>query len=103
MTDKQKKAIKYIENMLEIKYIGNNGHDAWKFIHDNIDRARKCSFFEAHMSMPVFSANLGTDDEPDLDLKRDLSRQLLERDLQHGVSGSEAMTHFAENLFLENN
>ena len=103
MTKKQEKAIKYIEDMLEIKYNGKTDHDAWQFIHNNLKYAQKCSFFESQMSMPVFSAELGTDKEPELDLTRDLSRELLIRDIQHGKSGSEAMEHFAENLFLENN
>lgn len=103
MTKKQEKTIKYIEDMLEIKYNGKTDHDAWQFIHNNLKHAQKCSFFESQMSMPVFSATLGTDTEPELDLKRDLSREILIRDIQHGASESEAIEHFAENLFLENN
>jgi hypothetical protein len=102
MTDKQARTIKFIEDMLEIKYKGKTDHDAWEFINKNLKYAKKCSFFESHMSIPVYSAELGTDKEPDLDLKRDLSRELLIRDIQHGKSGSEAMANFAENLLLEN-
>ncbi|MCR5669636.1 MAG: hypothetical protein K6G10_01400 [Butyrivibrio sp.] len=103
MTKKQEKTIKYIENMLEIKYNGKTDHDAWQFIHNNLKYAQKCGFFESQMSIPVFSSELGTDKEPELDLKRDISKEMLIRDIQHGATASEAMEHFAKNLFLENN
>jgi len=102
MTAKQEITIRYIEHMLEIKYEGKNDSDAWKFIHDNLKFAKKCSYFESQMSMPVSSTTLGMDKETDFDLERDLSRELLIRDAQHGVSKDKAMEHFAENLFLEN-
>ena len=103
MTDKQRRAINFIESVLEIKYKGSSDKDAWNFINKNLENAKKCAYFESQMSMPVFRASLGTDEEPELDLKRGLSRELLIRDLMHGKSASEAMTNFAANLFLENN
>jgi len=42
------------------------------------------------------------DAEPDLDLDRDLSRELLIRDMQKGKDGLECMTNFARNLVKEN-
>lgn len=84
MTDKQKRAIKFIEQMLEIKYTGMTDKEAYEFIGNNLRYAKKCAYFESHMSMPVFSAKMGVDEEPTLDLKRDLSRELLIIDIQHG-------------------
>ena len=103
MTDKQKRTIKFIEQMLEIKYEGTSDLDASKFIGENLEYAQKCAYFESQMSMPVFSATFGLGrDEPNLDLKRELSRELLQRDLQRGKSHVESMANFSENLFKEN-
>ncbi len=103
MTDKQRRTIKFIEHKLEIKYKGLSDRDAWNFIHNNLDNAKKCAYFESQMTMPVYSTSLGTDEEPELDLERSLSRELLIKDVRHGKPASEAMTNFAVNLFLENN
>lgn len=104
MTDKQKRTIKFIEQMLEIKYDGSSDLDASKFIGENLEYAQKCAYFESQMTMPVFSATFGLGrDEPELDLERELSRELLQRDLQRGKSPVEAMMNFSENLFKENN
>lgn len=103
MTEKQKRTIGFIERQLEIKYTGLSDKDAWNFINKNLDNAKKCAYFELQMSMPVFHASLGTDEEPELDLERGLSRELLIKDIRHGKSASEVMTNFATNLFLENN
>ena len=102
MTDKQKRTIRFIENMLEIKYTGTTDKEASTFIGNNLEYAKKCACFESNMSMPVFSAEMGCDKEPDLDLKRDISRELLIRDVQKGKTGSECMANFAHNLFVEN-
>lgn len=101
MTDKQKRAIRFIEHMLEIKYEGTTDKEASAFIGRNLEYARKCRFFESQMSIPVFSSVMG-DAEPNLDLKRDLSREMLIRDMQKGKSKSECMTNFAANLIREN-
>lgn len=106
MTDKQHRAIQFIERMLEIKYKGTTNEDAWNFIGRYLKYAQKCQAFESQLlqmgiSIPVFSSTLG-EAEPDLDLKRDLSRTLLIRDIQKGKDGLECMTNFAGNLFLEN-
>jgi hypothetical protein len=53
------------------------------------------------MSVPVFSSMMGNA-EPNLDLKRDLSKEMLVRDIQKGKSKSECMTNFAANLIREN-
>ena len=53
-------------------------------------------------SIPIFSATLGTDGETELDLKTDLSRELLIRDILHNVSAEEMAVHFISNVFLEN-
>lgn len=104
MTDRQHRAIQFIERMLEIKYNGTTDKDAWAFIGRNLKYAQKCQAFEAQMSMisiPVFSSRLG-DAEPDLDLKRDLSRTLLIRDIQKGKDGLECVANFTGNLVIEN-
>lgn len=42
MTEKQKKCIDWICDILDIKYNGgNNRYDAWRFINDYIDIAKK--------------------------------------------------------------
>ena len=102
MTDKQKRAIKFIEQMLEIKYTGTTDKEAYEFIGNNLRYAKKCAYFESHMSIPVFSAEMERDEEPALDLKRDLSREILIRDIQHGKNKDICMTNFAQNLFCEN-
>ena len=63
--------------------------------------SRKCKAFESQISIPVFSSMMG-DAEPDLDVNRDLSRELLIRDMQKGKDGLECMTNFARNLIKEN-
>lgn len=103
MTEKQKRTINFIEHELEIQYTGSSNKDAWDFINKNLSNARKCAYFDSCMSVPVFRASLGTDTEPELDLKRDLSRELLIRSTTHGKPANEAMSEFAVNLFLENN
>ena len=101
MTDKQKRAIRFIEQMLEIKYEGTTDQEASSFIGNNLEYAKKCKFFESQISIPVFSSMMG-DAEPNLDLDRDLSRELLIRDIQKGKDGVECMTNFARNLIKEN-
>lgn len=101
MTDKQKRTICFIENMLEIKYEGTTDKEASAFIGHNLEYAKKCAFFEAQISIPVFSSMMG-DAEPDLDLDLDLSRELLIRDIQQGKDGLECMTNFSKNLIKEN-
>ena len=55
------------------------------------------------MSIPVFGATFGLGrEEPDLYIERELSRELLQRDLQRGKSTVESMANFSENLFKEN-
>lgn len=102
MTEKQERAIKFIERELEIKYTGTSDSDASRFIGANLDRAKKCSYFESQMTIDVFGASFGEKREIKLDLKRDLSRELLIRDTQRKISGTECMANFAENIFLEN-
>jgi hypothetical protein len=87
--------------MLEIKYEGTTDKEASTFIGHNLEYARKCRFFESQMSVPVFSSMMGNA-EPNLDLKRDLSKEMLVRDMQKGKSKSECMTNFAANLIREN-
>lgn len=53
-------------------------------------------------SIPIFSATLGPDGETELDLKTDLSRELLIRDILHNASAEEQAVHFISNVFLEN-
>ena len=103
MTEKQERTIRFIENMLETKYEGETNYDAWKFIHDNLEFAQKCAYFESQMGpITTFSYELNSDKEPDIDLKSDISMELMKRDILHGKRGSEIMANFAENLFLEN-
>jgi hypothetical protein len=87
--------------MLEIKYEGTTDKEASTYIGHNLEYARKCRFFESQMSVPVFSSMMGNA-EPNLDLKRDLSKEMLVRDIQKGKSKSECMTNFAANLIREN-
>ena len=101
MTDKQKRAIRFIEQMLEIKYEGTTDKEASAFIGRNLEYAKKCQAFESQISIPVFSSMMG-DAEPNLDLERDLSRESLIRDIQKGKDGLECMTNFARNLIKEN-
>lgn len=55
------------------------------------------------MSIPVARMSFGNiDDSDDYSLKRDLSRELLIRDIQHSKSGEECMTNFSHNLLREN-
>ena len=103
MTEKQKRTIQFIEHELEIKYEGNTDTDASKFISKNLGYAKKCAYFESQMSIPVAHMSFGGDDSDDYSLNRDISRERLIRDIQHGKSGSECMANFAQNLFLENN
>lgn len=101
MTDKQKRTIRFIERMLEVKYEGTTDKEASAFIGRNLEYAKKCQYFESQISIPVFSSMMG-DAEPDLDLDRDLSRELLIRDIQKGKDRLECMTNFARNLAIEN-
>ena len=101
MTDKQKKAIRFIEQMLEVKYEGTTDKEASSFIGNNLEYAKKCKAFESQISIPVFSSMMGNA-EPNLDLDRDLSRELLIRDIQKGKDGLECIANFARNLVEEN-
>jgi hypothetical protein len=101
MTDKQKRAIHFIEQMLEVKYEGTTDKEASAFIGNNLEYAKKCKAFESQISIPVFSSMMG-DVEPKLDLDRSLSRELLIRDMQKGKGGLECVTNFARNLIKEN-
>lgn len=103
MTEKQRRAIRFIENELEIKYKGRSDADASSFIGKNLKYAKKCAFFESQMSIPVARMSFGNvDDSDDYSLKRDLSRELLIRDIQHGKSGEECVVNFSHNLLREN-
>ena len=102
MTEKQKRAIRFIENELEIKYEGRSDADASAFIGKNLKYAKKCAFFESKMSIPVARMSFGdVDDSDDYLLSRDLSRELLIRNVQHGKSGEECMANFSHNLLRE--
>lgn len=101
MTDKQKRTIRFIEQMLDVKYKGTTDKEASSFIGNNLEYAKKCKYFESQISIPVFSSMMG-DAEPYLDLDRDLSKELLIRDMQKGKDGLECMTNFARNLIKEN-
>ena len=103
MTEKQKRAIRFIENELEIKYKGHSDAEASAFIGKNLKYAKKCAFFESQMPIPVARMSFGdVNDSGDYSLKRGLSRELLIRDIQHGKSGEECMTNFSHNLLREN-
>ena len=103
MTEKQKRTIRFIENKLEIKYKGHSDVDASAFIGKNLEYAKKCAFFESQMSIPVARMSFGNiDDSNDYSLKRDLSRELLIRDIQHSKSREECMMNFSNNLLREN-
>ena len=103
MTEKQKRTIRFIENELEIKYEGRSDADASAFIGKNLKYAKKCAFFESQMSISVARMSFGNiDDSDDYSLKRDLSRELLIRNIQHGKSREECMTNFSRNLLREN-
>lgn len=101
MTDKQKRAICFIEKMLEVKYEGTTDKEASAFIRHNLEHAKKCQAFESQIFIPVFSSRM-SDAESDLDLHRDLSRELLIRDMQKGNDALECLTNFAKNLIKEN-
>ena len=101
MTDKQKRTIQFIEQMLEVKYEGTTDKEASSFIGNNFEYAKKCKAFESQISIPVFSSMMGNA-EPNLDLDRDLSRELLIRDMQKGKDSLECMTNFERNLIKEN-
>lgn len=101
MTDKQKRTICFIEKMLDVKYEGTTDKEASAFIGHNLEYAKKCQAFESQISIPVFSSRM-SDAESDLDLRRDLSRELLIRDLQKGNDALECLTNFAKNLIKEN-
>ena len=102
MTEKQKRTIGFIENALEIKFHGETDRDTWSFINRNLENAKKCAAFESQMSIQVCSLNLGKDDDNDFCLDRDLSRELLTRDIQKGKTPSECMLNFSGNLITEN-
>lgn len=101
MTDKQRRAIRFIEQMLEVTYKGTTDKEASAFIGNNLEYAKKCKAFESQISIPVFSSMMGNS-EPNLDLDRGLSKELLIRDMQKGKDGLECMTNFARNLIKEN-
>lgn len=102
MTDKQKRTISFIEQMLEISYQDTTDYDAWKFINDYLGYAKKCYEFERQIFIPVYRCSFGDDTEIELDVHRDLSRELLERDIQHGKSGLDCMINFSKNILKEN-
>ena len=52
MTDKQKRTIQFIEQMLEIKYEGTTDKEASSFIGNYLEYAKKCKAFESQISIP---------------------------------------------------
>lgn len=60
ITDKQKKAIKFIESKLDVEYYGGtNGHEAYEFIKEYLPKAQsKCQII-----VPVCSVELACRDK----------------------------------------
>jgi hypothetical protein len=101
ITDKQRKAITFIERKLEIKFNGTTKQEAWIFIHNNLENAQKCSFFESMISIPIFSCSYdrrnGHNIDFDYDTEAQMSKNLMIRDLQKGKDPIDVFTNFYKN------
>ncbi len=107
-SEKQIKLIKYIEDMLDIKFKGETQEDVYKWIGNNIEMANKCNYFERQMmalsGINVYSArhNFQTGAwEEGLNLKNTLAHEKFKGDLIREKVSSESFAKFALDATIE--
>ena len=101
-TEKQQRAISFIENTLETTFTGTTKKEVFEYIREYLPKARFCK--EAELRMPVYAARFSTKDddgEEYFNKRNGVAHELLKRDMLQGKSGSEALAEFAEKSFCE--
>lgn len=107
ITDKQRKAIKFIENELEIKFEGSTFEDAFKFIGNNLKHAQFCANIDKQIGMvgvSVYSSYHSKKegkDETYTDHRDSVAELRFKRDINHGVKSVDALINLQENLIKE--
>ena len=86
-TEKQQRAISFIENTLETTFTGTTKREVFEYIREYLPKAR-------------FSTR-DDDGEEYCNKRNGVANELLKRDMLQGKSGSEALAEFAEKSFCE--
>lgn len=103
-TEKQQRAISFIENTLETTFTGTTKREVFEYIREYLPKARFCKSLEAEMNIPVYAARFSTrddDGEEYCNKRNGVANELLKRDMLQGKSGSEALAEVAEKSFCE--
>lgn len=106
ITEKQKRAISFIENQLELTFKGTTFEDASHFIGSNLKHAQflACLDHEIEaMGVPVFSAKhrKGDYDEVTLDHRDSVAEVKFKRDITHGVKPATTLINLQENIITD--
>ena len=105
--DKQKKAIRFIEDELEIKFKGTSFDDAFKFIGDNLKHAQFCANMDRQIGMlgvfaySSYHSKKDGKDETYCNRRDSIAELKLKRDINHGVKAVDALMNFQKNIFEE--
>lgn len=106
-TKKQRKMLKYIEDVCDIKFKGSTAKDVYKFIGEWLPRARKLDCISGFISVPAAKQTLYSRDNPvymgtdDFSYRDTIARELLKKDILHGRNAANALIDFERRAFME--
>ena len=103
ITEKQRRAISFIEDQLELTFEGTTSKEASHFIGANLEHARFLASLEQEISVPMFLARhrKGNYDEVTLDRRDSVAEAKFKQDITHGVKPTEALMNLQENIIAE--
>lgn len=107
ITDRQKRAIKFIEDVLEIEFTGTTFEEAFEFIGANLKNAQFCVNIERQIGLigvSMFHSQHNKRkglDETYVDNRDTLAELQFKSDLIHGKKPINALIDLQENLILE--
>lgn len=107
ITEKQKRAIAFIENQLEIKFKGTTFEEAFKFIGDNLSNAQFCANMDkaiGSIGVTMFSAKhkKGEIDEVITDYKDTLAEDKFKGRILRGTKPIDALMKLQEEIVIDN-
>ena len=106
ITEKQKRAIAFIENELEMKFEGTTFEEAFKFIGDNLSHAQFCANMDraiGDIGVTMFSARhkKGEIDEVKVDHRDTIAEIKFKNRLLHGAKPVDALIDLQEAVTAE--
>lgn len=106
ITEKQRKAIAFIENELEIKFRGTTFKEAFKFIGDNLSNAQFCANMDraiGSIGVTMFSAKheKGENDETIVDYRDTIAEEKFKGNIIRKAELVDSLIELQEQVFAE--